>query len=158
VAVVGTDPLRSAVRWQAAPFAGPVRLLAPEDAFPPHARELRDAVLRGAGPAPSADDAAVVVVVSAEPPAALAARVRALSRDPALRGRHLAVLSFAGGLRRDVLASIVAEGGLAGLGLADPVLAGRERRLEELAAFRGAAAKSKNTRVEALPGPFTWFY
>jgi hypothetical protein len=164
-AVVGVDPALSSGRWSKAPSPGAsALLLAPEDAFPGSSGALRTELTRGwktgavVAAVPAQVSTNLLVLVSAEPPALLGTRLRSLSRDPALRGRLLAVLSFGGPIRRDLPASLLSEGGLAGLGIAEAPPAGQPRWLRELMAFGEALAGSgaQGRRIEDLPGPFLW--
>ena len=102
----------------------------------------------------------MIVVVSAEPPGVLGSRLRAIATDPSNAGKYLAVASFGGPLRRDLAASLLAEGKLAAIGLDAPGPAGRPAAVEQLLRWARAAAspESKGKRAEGTPGPFLWFY
>src|SRR5262249_46797132 len=125
--VIGTDPQTAAARWAAAPasFRG-ATLLLPSDAFPGLAAPLRDPIAAawkksaGSDPVsalPSGGPAApLVLLVSAEAPGRLAARVRAMARRPEMKGRLLGVWSLSGPVREDLPALILSEGNLGGLG------------------------------------------
>ncbi len=166
-AVAGADPAASPGRWARSPAPGAgALLLAPEDAFPASSARLR-AELTGAwksGPVAAAPPAKVasnvVVLASAEPPALLGARLRNLAPSPALKGKLLAVLSFGGPIRRDLPASLLAEGGLAALGVAEAPPAGQSRWMHDLLEFDAALVKpaAADRRVEDVPGPFLWYY
>ena len=108
------------------------------------------------GELPQRVTAPLVVLVGAEPPALFARRLRRLAGDPALAGKLLAAWSFGGPLRQDLAASLLAEGKLAGIGLAEASLVEQRRAPERLAAIAGAL--SKKPRVEALGGPFLWHF
>ncbi len=163
-AAVATDPVRSPGRWNRAPRSGGgALLLLPENGFPRSAARLREdlAAAWTAGGVVSALPARVepdlVVLVSQEPPEVFARRLRRLSREPAMRGKLLAAWCLSGPVRPDLPASILAEGGLAGLGLAEPsvvLVRAAPQRLGRLA----TALREDERRVERLPGPFVWFY
>jgi len=162
-AVVGTDPRNSPFGWSNAPRPGNDAVLwLPGDGFPGPAARLRDGMRRAwrAGPVVSAfpSDAAtsLIVLVSGEAPDRLAARLRSLARDPAMSGKLLAVWPLAGDLRPDLPASLLGEGRLAGLGMADRSVVGQRDAAGALS--RMSAALSGSTRVEGLPGPFLWFF
>jgi hypothetical protein len=177
-AVAGVDATASPRRWQAAPRprAGAVLLL-PEDAFPPPYASLVPA-LRGAwknGPTTGSMDsresaaAAVssapefVVLVSAEGSAPLAARALALAKEPALKGKLLAILSLGAPLRADFASRLLAEGNLAGVGLAAWGGVGLPRAVQSLGALDAALAAPPPAggpakRVEDLAGPFSWTF
>jgi hypothetical protein len=156
-AVCGTDPTASPARWDRAPrLDGRLTVLAPEGAFPSQAAVLRS----GLAALPEVTGAPLVVIVSAEGPGVLGKRLRALANDPAFAGKILAVASLGGPLRADLPASLLAEGGLAGLGVFDAGPVGLQRSIDEIVRFAKTASGegSKGRRVEELPGPFTWFY
>jgi hypothetical protein len=93
----------------------------------------------------------LVVLVSAQAPAVLAARALALAADSRLEGRHLAVLSLASPLP----ASLAGE--LLDLGPAGAAVAtGGVRDVAGLAAAMGRVGRG--VRAEALPGPGVWTY
>lgn len=165
---VGTDSGLSPARWEKAPRPGEdALLLLPPDAFPPGpSAALRDrlsAAWKGGrvegqlegGPAPS-----FVILVSAEAPGLLGPRLRELARQPALEGKLLAVWSLAGPLRRDLPASLLGEGKLAGIGVAESLPVGLPRVEKAIAALRGSLAGRPpgGLRVEELPGPFLWYF
>jgi hypothetical protein len=157
-AIVGTDAALSTARWTKVPrFGGPISVVAPEDAFP----GLTAPVLgRIAAAGSGAGSATAVLVVSAEPAGLLGRRLRALSRDPDMQGKVLAVVSLGGPLRGDLAASFLREGRLAALGVFEAGPVGLERAADRAAAWARAAteAGSKGRRPEEIPGPFTWFY
>ena len=175
-AVAGVDAAASPQRWQTAPRprAGAVLLL-PEDAFPPPYASLAPA-LRGAwknGPvvvaaaiptsAASPAGPELVVLVSAEGAAPLAARALALAKEPALKGKLLAVLSLAAPLRADLAVRLITEGNVAGVGLAAWGGVGLPRAVQSIGALdaalaASAAAGGSPKRVEELPGPFAWAF
>ena len=164
---VGTDPSVSAARWQKAPRPGRnAVLILPSGAFPGAARSLRDELAasweggRVEADLSPAEAPALVVVASAEAPGLLGARLRRLARTGALRGRLLAVYALRGPLRADLPASLLAEGNLAGLGVAEAPPTGIvqvEASLRSLAAALAEPA-GVDRRVEDLPGPFLWFF
>jgi hypothetical protein len=55
---------------------------------------------------------------------------------------------------------LLAEGRLAGFGLAEPSVVLQRRADQEIAAMQIALAGSTDapTRVERLPGPFLWYF
>jgi hypothetical protein len=165
-AVVGTDPERSADRWKAAPRpGGSAWLLLPEDGFPGPSARLREQ-LRQVWPPdrvtrelPASVDAELIVLVSAEAPGAFASRLRELSRSPRMEGKLLAAWALAGPVRQDLPASLLAEGRLAGLGLAEFSVISRREAAERLAALgRSTSLAAGTERVERLGGPFLWFF
>ncbi|HEX5043276.1 MAG TPA: hypothetical protein VFV75_10245 [Candidatus Polarisedimenticolaceae bacterium] len=151
---VGTE---GPARWARAPLLGRALLLVPDDAFPGAAAPLRDAVVQACGKAPRATVLPerrlpdLVVLLSAEAPAVLAARAAALASDPRLAGRHLAVLSLAGHLPPALTADLLARGP-AGVAVS---LAG----LDGVRALAGAVGRlGRGTRAERLPGLGVWTY
>jgi hypothetical protein len=167
VAVVGTDPQRSAARWSSAPrAAGGAVLLLPEQAFLDGAARRRERLV-GAWSAgevatrlPSELEPGLVVLISDEPPGLFGDRLRTLARSPALRGKLLAAWSLSGPVRQDLPSSLLAEGNLAGLGLAETSvvgLRGMERQISELGvAWSGEAAAGR--RVETLVPSLLWYF
>jgi len=102
----------------------------------------------------------LVVLVSGEAPGLLGRRLRELARDPALKGSILAVAPLGGPIRADLPASLLAEGQLAAIGIADELPlnpAAAADRVRAWAAIAGDPA-SKGKRAEQIPGPFTWYY
>lgn len=164
--VVAADPGPAPGRWAKCPAPGSgALLLAPEDAFPGSSAALRTDLTRGwqggavAAAVPVKVSSTVVVLASAEPPGLLGARLRGLARNPALKGKLLAVISFGAPIRRDLPASLLAEGMLAGLGLADAPPAGQPRWVRDVLAFAAAlAAPAGDRRIEDVPGPFLWCF
>lgn len=167
VAVVGVDRAASPGRWAQAPLveAQSAVLLLPPDGFPPPLTGLR-APLESAWSGRVASDAAdvagasLVVLVSAEAPARFAARLRELSRAPALRGKLLAAWSLAGPIRPDQPAALLAAGNLAGFGLAESSVVGRRAAPDRIAALRASLAGDAGgpRRVERLAGGFVWHF
>lgn len=165
--VVGSDAASSTTRWQAAPaIRGKALLLLPEDAFPALAAPLRSA-LAGAWPAKQVVSALpegklpdLVVLASAEAPGLLGARVRALARREAMRGKLLAVYSLSGPVRADLPALVLREAPIAGFGLASCSPVGWTDAPAALAALAGAIQSKplRARRVEELPGPFLWHW
>jgi hypothetical protein len=161
-AAVGTDPARSIERWAAAPPApASVALVLPAEGFPQPFGHLREEIASAwsAGPvvAELAEGATgLVVLVSAEAPGSFAERLRRLARDPRMRGRLLAAWCLTGPVRQDLPAGLLAEGLLAGVGLAEGSVVGLRRSRQALAAYASVAAGA--VRVDALDGPFLWFY
>ncbi len=168
--VVGTDGSASPARWERAPRPrGEALLLLPKDAFPGHAARLRDEIA-GAWPAGNVSEEAprdnappLVIVASAEAPAAFGTRLRALASDPSLRGRLLGAYSLAGPVRSDLPASLIRDGGLAGLGVAEGSPAGVTRMISELRRLGQAVVELRSSaggdrRIEDLPGPFLWYF
>ncbi len=165
-AAVGTDLAASPRRIASAPAADKaVFLLVPDDAFPDTALTLRDRIRaawgsRASGAALPAAAPPLVVLVSGEGAGALASRLRSLARDPALRGKQLAVVSLASGWRPDLPGSLLAERSLAGLGFyqASPV---GVTEVPALVGRIGAAldsAQAAGIPVLDLPVPLTWYY
>jgi hypothetical protein len=162
---VGTDAALSPSRLSEAPLPdGKASLILPEDGFPPPRSALRDAIAAewtaGAVTAslPS-KPATLVVLVSGESPTLLAERLRTLSRDPATKGKLLAVYSLGGPVRVDLPASLLLDGNLAGVGVAIASPVGIDRVVEEMGAISRALGEGGGkVRVERLPGPFLWFY
>jgi len=163
---VGVDPDGAPARWSRAPRAGAKpALLVPEDAFPGVEAGARRAalveawsplgVIASAEPPP---DAALVVLVSAEASDVLASRLRILARSDAMRGKLLAVLSLAGSVRRDLPGSLLAEGKLAGIGVAEASAVGRARAVEDVRSYARALTSNRERRVEAVAGPFLWYF
>jgi hypothetical protein len=162
--VLGTDPDKSPARWSAAPSVrGKMLLVLPKDAFPGATAALRERLTRAVGGAivedlPATIDAPLVLVVAHEAPDRFAARLRRLARQPALSGKLLAAWSLGGSPRDDLPAWILAESGIAALGLGEPTplpLRGVEARL---GAYADAVRTSTGAKVERIPGPFLWFY
>ena len=162
---VGTS-VSAVTHWSESPLPGKKPLLLiPAAALPPPLDDLQSSLLASWPVGPVAEDLpakklpGLVVLVSGEPPALLGQRVRTLARDPAMQDRLLAVFSLSGPLRADLPASLLAEGKLAGLGVAHtpPVnLPGWVSRL------RGFADELKRSggrvRVERIDGPFLWYF
>jgi hypothetical protein len=165
-ATVGVDPARSPERWESAPRPGADALLfLPSDAFPGPMRHWQPTLAEAWGPAEVVDSipdeprASLVVLVSAEPPAAFAVRLRELARDDRMRGRLLAAWCLSGPVREDLARSLMDEGSLAGIGLAEHSLIARRRAADTLKALRSAlTAGGGEQRVEHLPGPFLWHF
>jgi len=156
-AVCGVDPAVSPARWARVPkLEGAVAVLAPDDAFP-GATSLREGL---AGLPADVERARVVLLVSAEPPGILGRRLRALAADPRYAGKALAVAALGGALREDLPASLLAEGKLAVIGLAESGPLGLARAAQEAAAWARSASQpdAKGKRPEELPGPFIWIY
>ena len=137
---VGADPVRSPARWEAAPRAGKsAALLLPDDAFPGvEATARRKALAEAWSPLDAKTaDATLVVLVSAEAPDVLAMRLRTLARS----------------------ASLLAEGKLAGFGIAEASAVGKARAVEEVRSFSRVLAEAPaGRRIEALPGPVLWYF
>jgi hypothetical protein len=165
-AVVGTAPEEATLRWLAAPRPAAATLVLPAAGFPQGAGALRTGLEQAwqAGPVvgdlSEAPQGELVVLISAEPPGLFAARLRELARSPALEGKLLAAWSLSGPVRQDLPASLLAEGKLAGLGLAEAGVVERRWVVGSLGALSRAlaAAGESAPRVERLPGPFTWFF
>lgn len=165
--LVGVDSRRSPTRWQAVTAIGTKAfLLLPEEGFPGASSDLRAAIAgawKGGASGKSLAEgagAALVVLVSAEDPALLGARLRDLARSGAMKGRLLAVWPLAGPIRPDLPASLLAEGNLAGLGIVEYSPIGSGRAAEQIGALGSALASSaeRQKRPEDLPGPLVWFY
>ncbi len=165
--VVSTDARLSPGRWESAPAAsGSPLLLLPEDAFPGPSAPMRDAVARacpGVAPAPSLPADGVpdlVVLVSGEAPGILGARLRALARDRRMKGKLLAVFPMAGPVREDLPSSLLAEGDLAAVGVAEFAPVGVPRGIEAVGRVVEAAraAAPERSRAEEVATGLTWFY
>jgi hypothetical protein len=164
--VVGVDAEASPRRWAAAPLVhGAATLLLPPEGFtgPTAGWRVRLAEAWGSPPAavlPQDGEAKdLVVLVSAEGPSAFASRLRAIARDPRMRGRLLAAWCLSGPVREDLPAALLTDG-LAGVGVAEDSLVAR-REAEGVLAALGAAlreAAAGGRRVERLPGPFLWHF
>jgi hypothetical protein len=133
-AVIGVDVTRSPERWAAAPRPRDEALLfLPHEGFDGPMRDWRAPLAaawdpdRVVGELPDESAAALVVLVSAEPPGELARRLRGLARDERMRGRLLAVWSLSGPVREDLPRSLIDEGQLAGLGVAEHSLVARRK-------------------------------
>jgi hypothetical protein len=150
---VGTE---APARWASAPRVGRALLLVPDDAFP-GAGAARDAVAQACGKAPRATVLPerklpdLVVLLSAEAPAVLAARAAALAADRRMAGRHLAVLSLGGDVPPAMTTDLLARGP-AGIAVS---AAG----LDDVRALAGAVGRlGRGTRAERLPGLGVWTY
>jgi hypothetical protein len=166
-AVAGADPLSSPQRWRDAPLpGGGGLLLLPREGFRGQAASLRDALERGWGAGPVADDlpaeidSPLVVLVSDEPPSICASRLRRLSGAPVMQGKLLAGWCLAGELRPDIPASLINDGNLAGFGIAGSTIIDLRNAPEALAAFAQSVTSPLHAggRVEQLGGPFLWFF
>ena len=165
-AVVAVDGSRSPERWTAAPRpGGDALLLLPGDGFAGPRSHWRGALAatwdadRVVEVLPDEPRARLVVLVSAEPPAAFALRLRRLAQDERMRGRLLAGWSLAGPVREDLARSLLDEGLLGGIGLAEHSLVARRTAVETLAGIRRTlTAGAEDLRVEQLPGPFLWHF
>jgi hypothetical protein len=165
VAVVGVDPTSSPTRWNEAPRVGSeALLLLPDDGFPGAAdrREGLAEAWRGLPVGTTLDDGDVpelIVLVSAESPARFGARLQALARSPAMQGKLLAAWSLAGPVREDLPAVMLAEGKLAGVGLAPTSVFELRAAADRLAEMRAALLRTKGpTRPERVAGPFVWHF
>ena len=163
--VVGTDPAKSPARWASAgSLDGGAILVLPRDAFPGLAAPLRERLARAWSPGTVLDEVPetvtvpLVVLVSHEAPDVFAMRFRAVARAPALRGRLLAGWSLGGALRDDLPAWVLAEAGLAALGLGEPTALPQRDVETRLGTFGRALRSAAGRRVEQVPGPFLWFY
>jgi hypothetical protein len=108
---------------------------------------------------PADSRADLVVWISADAPGVFAAGLRKLAADPAMDGKLLAGWCLSGEVRQDLAASLLAEGRLAGLGLAGTSVVGRReaaRQISELSS--GLADGGTAHRAEELPGPFLWYF
>ncbi len=164
--VLGTAGARSVRRWEKAPapVSGAV-LLVPDGAFPgPFATLERDiASAWGVGARVKTVEAGktpdLVVLASAEPPALLGARLRALSRDPAMKGKLLAVWPFAGPVRADLPASLLEEGNLAGVGVREWSPVGLLRIVDEIGSLSRTSSTPRGAaRGEDLAPVLVWYY
>ena len=78
------------------------------------------------------------MLVSRESPGELARRLRELSRHPALSGKLLAAWSLGGPVRVDLPGSLLGEGTLGGIGVAEWSIVGLRTAERQLAEFGGA--------------------
>ena len=101
--------------------------------------------------------APLVVLISGEPPGQFGSRLRRLASDERLRGRLLAVWCLSGEVREDLPASLLAEGLLSGVGLAENTLVARREAVRTVGSLR-TALDSGARRAERLPGPFLWHF
>jgi hypothetical protein len=166
-AVVGTDRDRSPERWATAPRPDARSLLLlPPDGFIGRDAAWRSELEAAWGPrgvaAELPDDprGPLVVLISAEPPGVFARRVRDLAGDPRLRGRLLAAWCLSGSVRQDLPASLLEDGNLAALGVAEDSVVDRRGAVETLRMLDRALSEvdSAELRVERLPGPFLWHF
>jgi hypothetical protein len=167
-AVVGTHPARSPARWDGAPRPKRAILLAPRDGFPPPYEGLRDEIVSGWRGGPVVEsldaigkaDAELVVLVSAEGSGPFAARLRSAASAASLRGKLLAGWSLTGPIRDDLPARLLADGVIAGLGVAEGSIVGLRGAAARLASWSRAIAEGTegNPRVERTGGPFIWFF
>jgi hypothetical protein len=165
-AVVGTDAAVSPARWARAPrVAGAPLLLLPGSttAGPAGRRVERVRDAWSGGPVATALDGApeaeLVVYVSDEPPGQCAARLGELAGRVEMKGKLLAGWCLAGTPREDLPARWLAQGVLAGVGLAESTvveLRHVERSMEALS--RGSSSGAGGARAERLPGPFLWYF
>jgi hypothetical protein len=162
---VGTDAGRSPARMSGAPLPGKKTvLILPDDGFPPPRSGLREELAAAwtAGEVSATlpeKIPSLVVVVSAESPTLLGTRLRELSREPGMKGKLLAVYSLGGPIRVDLPASLLAEGNLAGIGVAVASPVGITGTVGEIAGLAAALVETAGqARSELLPGPFTWYY
>ena len=141
VAVVGATPA-SPARWASSPkLDGSVAVI--------------EAGKEGERPA-----GRLVVVVSAEAPGVLGRRLRSLAREPGMKGATLAVASLGGPMRGDLPASLLEDGQLAAVGVADDLPQNVTVAADRVRAWAKHATDtaSKGKRAEEIPGPFTWYY
>ena len=166
-AVVGVNPAVSPSRWNAAPRPGSgALLLLPPSGFDGARAELREAIAgiwnaeRVVASLPQETDSKLVVLIGAEPPGRFGRRLRELSRDARMEGRLLAVWCLSGPIRPDLAGSLLAEGKLAGIGIAESTVVLERRARDEISALQTALgqARSAPQRVERLPGPFLWHF
>jgi len=77
-----------------------------------------------------------------------------------MKGKLLLAWPLGGPVRPDLPASLLSEGNLAGLALAEYTQIGRPRVLEAIGALRAAlaSAPAPGRRPEDLPGPFLWHF
>jgi len=164
--VVGVDPVDSPARWSTAPRpGGDALLLLPHGGFDGPRSGWRASLAeawnggRVVDRLPDDAGASLVVLVSAEPPASFAARLRALAGDRRMRGRLLAAWCLTGPVREELAGSLLDEGRLAGIGLAESSLVARRGAVRSIAALaRDLAGGEAGRRVEARPGPFLWYF
>jgi hypothetical protein len=161
--VVGTEGANSLKRLSEAPAPGSKSVLVlPKDGFFPPRTSVRDRlrVAWSAGAVTSElpdKPTDLVVLVSGEPPARLGDRLRRISRQPRMKGKLLAVYSLSGPIRVDLPASLLAEGVLAGVGLAAASTVGSDRVVDDIAAMAHAIKDGPST-AHGASDRFVWFY
>jgi hypothetical protein len=162
---VGTDPLRSTARWLEAPrIGGAARLLLPAGvAVGPSPRASLAAAWGEGEPTlelPETVAARLVVLASDEPPGLLGGRLRRLARAPAMQGKLLVVWPLAGPLRQDLPASLLAEGKLAGIAVAEGGVLGRRELVERIAELRRrwSDPEREGQRAETLGLGLLWYF
>jgi hypothetical protein len=164
--VLGTAGARSVERWAKAP--APVRgsvLLLPDGAFSGPYAAIEDRLAAAWGADRTARNLApgkipdLVVLASAEPPALLGARLRAIARDPAMKGKLLAVWPIGGPVRGDIPASLLDEGNLAGVGLSEWSPIALRRVVDEVGRLgKAASGPAKEARAEDLAPFLAWYF
>ena len=108
---------------------------------------------------PSKIEAGLVLLVSGEAPGLLAARLRELARSEAMSGKLLAVWSLSGAMRQDLPASLLADGRLAGIGLAESGVISLRETADSLTEIRSAlGATPAGRRVEELSPRLLWYF
>jgi hypothetical protein len=164
-AVVVTDAAKSIGRWMEAPrVGGKALLLLPEEGFPGPLADLSDQLRTAWGAAavstlPSRIEADLVLLVSGEAPGRLAARLRKLAGSEEMQGKLLAVYGLSGAVRQDLPASLLADGRLAGIGLAESGIIAFREAAAVLAELRGALGSSTaESRVEDLTPLLLWYF
>lgn len=162
---VGTDAARSPERRRQAPPPGKKSvLILPEDGFHPPRAGLRNRLAAAWSVGPVVADlpekpTPLVVLVSGEPPGALGERARRMARDPRMKGKLLAIHSLLGPVRPDLPASLLADGNLAGVGVAVASTVGSNDVVSDVERLSAATAASSSTsRIELVASRFVWFY
>jgi len=167
-ALIGVDGSRSVERWSVAPVPDASAVLwLPDDAFSAADPGMVDALRSSWGAAPVSrssepdfESENLVLLVSGEAPADLASRLRRLATDQRMAGRLLAVWPLQAPVRESLPRLLLAEGQLAGIGLADGGLVSRRtlsQALREIAQALGERMPEQR-RVERLPAPFLWYF
>ena len=153
-------------RWKRATLLlrGKAQLLIPEGAFPKHRRALLEKI-RAAWEGPEVNEVPrkvsdFVLLVSAESPDVLGRRMLDLAKDSRMRGKYLAVWSFAGEIRRDLIGRALSEGDIVALGTAGSGFVDLAADMDALAALSRELVDTATQpqRPEALGGPLIWHY
>ena len=84
--------------------------------------------------------------------------MREQAGSEAMQGKLLAVWRLSGPIRQDLPASLLADGRLAGFGLAESGIMSRREAVSLVAAFERALAAAPESRVEALSPQILWYF
>jgi hypothetical protein len=112
------------------------------------------------GSLPEGDLPTLVVLVSGEAPGLLGARLRELSRSPSMSGKLLAVYSLSGPLRPDLPVSLLRDGNLAGIGVAEPPPVGLPEVVNEIGLLSDALKEGKRSgiSVDGISSSLVWYF